>query len=211
MGAAPSEAGGSGAASLAGGAAGLGTGRVVMGRAKRSSASRFLLMSATSSSGGACLGRPFWMATFSFTQASAASASLPTAALSSAGMCAVEGTSWRANARYDSAVCFSASTAAGRAWSSAKRVSTGPPRTLSSSSLATYTDLVQSSPSSYSQSSHACSAANRLSFSSGLTYASSSPYSLLRSAYTYASTAFLRSLVSSCSRSVACILPSASK
>mmetsp|Transcript_14967 Transcript_14967/g.64135 ORF Transcript_14967/g.64135 Transcript_14967/m.64135 type:complete len:686 (+) Transcript_14967:466-2523(+) len=99
------------------------------------------------------------------------------------------------------AVDESDAAAAGRACSSAARSSMGSPSALSSASFATYTPLVSSSPSSYSQSSVSLRSFENCSATAGSAKGANASETFERIEYTYSSTAFLRSFVSSITRS----------
>mmetsp|Transcript_10607 Transcript_10607/g.36871 ORF Transcript_10607/g.36871 Transcript_10607/m.36871 type:complete len:346 (+) Transcript_10607:181-1218(+) len=182
-----------------GGGGGLGLGLDMMGWQKRAMTSFFLVTSLVSSTGVSVFAAAACRPSFSASHASASSHSFFTFAFSSSSMCSYLGS--ESIEMYDPAVARSADTAGPRLASSAWRSTMGSPLVFSSSSFCTYTPFVSSSPSSYSQSSVWSSTELNAARSSSVTYCSSSAYSLLRMLYTYSSTRFFFSFVSSITRS----------
>ena len=186
------------ASSAAGGGVstfGAGLGRLKMGVATRSNVARFLSMSEINKTAGCVFGVAACRVAFSFNHARASLHSCATFSKSAASMWACA--SSPARDKKFSANAVSAAIAPGRSLSSLSRPTMGSPIARSSSSLFTYTPLVSSSPSSYNQSSVAFNSALKLSRVASSTYSASCSAILERMLYTYSSTAFLRSFVSS--------------
>ena len=119
----------------------------MMGVENLSSAASFLSTSAESRTGSWVLPTAAWSPCFSVSQSSAACASPRTFSRSAASMCSCAA-SGAAAARTAEALAWRRAQAPGLALSSLARSSIGSPIALSSSSLALYTPLVSSSPSS---------------------------------------------------------------